>query len=776
VSTWVDQLLGLKKLSTGTADVALRLAHPVPGWAWVLAGLAAAGLAGWTYWRLLGGRGARTALATLRTLTLLLILLLIAGPQLVKETERVEPDWVVVMVDRSASMTVADAAGPGGQSRPREAELEDALSAARPTLDSLAKKRNVLFLGFDSSVFDLPNAAANLAPPEGRRTLLGQSLEAALRRVAGRPVAGVVVFSDGRSGDAPSRALLRQIESRQVPVFGVPLGSPTPLADLAVARVEAPSAGFVGDAVPVSVRVERLGQGDWPGGKLELVDDVTGQVLEARPLSAVAEDSQSISLIVRPDRPQEARWTVRLALDKDDLSAGNNRAPVRVEIVDRAIRVLYLDGYPRWEYRYLKNLLVRESSIRSTAMLLASERRSIQEGSEPLGTLPRTREQWSGIDVVMVGDLRPGLLSDDQQAQLKWLIAERGAGLLWIGGEAATPGAWRNTVLSDLLPFSLSESGEQGLAAWPQDVVMRPGPAAERYGVLRLSEDEESAWPNELSEPSLGWPRLRWAQRIEPLWVKPAAEVLAVATPSDQPTAEQCPILLTMRFGAGRVVYVGTDETWRYRYGRGEVLQERLWLPLIRLLARESLSRSGKPAILAASPGRAQVDQPVQISVRLVDQSLVDQRPATLSVRVSRAGGSADVTLRPEAPPDEDALPNVFSATWTPQEPGTYTLQPTDALLSSLDLAARVEISLPDDELRVPQTDHPLLASLAQATGGRMLTPGTLSDLPGLLPNRELRLLGTPEIETLWDKPLVWILLMVLLGAEWAGRRLIKLS
>ena len=96
--------------------------------------------------------------------------------------------------------------------------------------------------------------------------------------------------------------------------------------------------------------------------------------------------------------------------------------------------------------------------------------------------------------------------------------------------------------------------------------------------------------------------------------------------------------------------------------------------------------------------------------------------------------------------------------------------------MAGLELSASVNVVLPEDELRRPQTDHAALAELAQATGGRVLMVDELADLPKILPNREVRLLGTPEVETLWDKPVALLLLLVLLSGEWIGRRLLRLA
>ncbi|MFA6045036.1 MAG: hypothetical protein WC718_08635 [Phycisphaerales bacterium] len=785
MSGFLDRVLGLRHLSSGGEGVSFGFAHPLPAWAWVLIALACALAAFWSYSRLLGQKRARWSLASLRTLLLVLVAVLLCGPQLTKQNERVERDWVVVMADRSASMTIQDVDSAKGRES-RDEQLQAALAKARPELDALAKTRNVLLLGFDSGIYDLPPDAA-LAPPAGQRTAIGQSFDFMLRRLAGKPLAGVVLLSDGRSTDEVSRTTLRELVSAQTPVFVSPLGSDKPLPDLALTKIDAPSAAFVGDVVPVTVTLDQLGDKSTPlGGKVELVDDATGLVLDSKP---IPESGGKISLSSQPDQVGNRTWTVRLVLDKPDLSDENNHASFAIELADRPIRVAYFDGYPRWEYRYLKNLLVREKSIRSAILLLAPDRRYIQEGSEPLGALPKTQAEWNAIDVVVMGDLRPGLFSEDQIHSLRELVATRGGGILWIGGPSATPAAWRGTALADLLPFTLGTDGNGDLPAWVGPVVLKPGSAADRYGVLKLGALPSDPWPAELDTPSLGWPLLRWAQKLDTRTIKPTAEVLGIAqavptgTPdAAAPTAASAPLILTMRYGAGRIVYVGTDETWRYRYGRGESLQERLWLPLIRLLARESLGRSGKPAVLAVDPERSIANQPVQVTLRLVDQALIDARPVSAKIKIVRKGDTGkpdtetELTLRPEVGGDDSQPPSALSATWTPTDPGNYTLAGADSLLAGLDITAKAEVSLPDDELRTPQTDHAGLAALAEATKGRVVSPDQLASVFKELPNRELRLLGAPDIETLWDKPLAWTLLISLLTLEWIGRRLIKLS
>lgn len=798
-----DWLLGARSLHFGEPGVRFAFAMELAPWEWASVAVACAIAAWWCYRKLEGPNWARATLGVVRTLTLLLLVFLACGPKLTRPNETVERDWVLFLVDRSSSLRIADAEVDGTRTG-RDAQLRSFLARSAPSLQRLASEKNVTWLGFDSGTYELraPQAGSSVSSPVvldapvGRRSDLGAAVEAGLARLAARPISGIVVFSDGRSSDQLPRPLLRRLAAERIPVMTVALGSSEPLSDIAVRSAQGPGVAFVNDNVPIEVELERTGALGKPARTaVELVDTLTGAVLLRRdadwPAAAPgeADQRQRLTLAGTGAAAGNSRWVVRLVTETPDLVPDNNEQAVSIDLVDRPLHVLYLDGYPRWEYRYIKNLLSREKSVQFAAMLLASGRRYLTEGSLAIDSLPNSPAEWERFDVLVMGDVRPEVFTPEQLAQIKQRVAVGGAGLIWIGGESATPTAWRGTPLADLLPIALGPSDT--IRPWDTDVTLAPTPLADRLGVMRLTQlpqEDGSFWPKFVSDPALGWTRLRWVQRIDPSQLKPAAEALAIARPTDaSPTALPTPAVITMRFGAGRSLYVATDEIWRWRYGRGEDLPEKFWLQMVRLLGRESVARSGRPAILEVAPARSEVAKPVRITLELQDQALLDAAPASVNVRITKIGetgaeaasptpaaGGAELTLRPAL--GEAGGRRNFVGVWIPQATGRYRVTATDALLTSANLSTEAEVWLADDELRRPETDHALLAQISRETGGTALRGEELAKLDRLLPKREIRVALAPDEQTLWDAPASLLLLLVLLTMEWVGRRLIRLA
>jgi hypothetical protein len=818
-------LLDVDLIPTGSEQLQFAWERPWPAWVWSVLLVVVALFALWSYTRLTGHRFWRGVMAGARAVLILLVLVLISGPMLQLPRETVEQDWVLVLADRSQSMTIADGAtstSPQVETSKgrmtREQQLRGAMDRQSEVLKFLATQRHVVWLGFHFGAFDLAgkgieasgdqgieNSAStppldasmprsldasaslpDLGTPDGRRTDIESALDQALQRAAARPVSGIVLLSDGRTDAPPSRALLRRLQAEAIPVFVVPLGSNEPLGDLAIRRVEAPRRAFVRDKVPVVVELDQLGSAiKAAGGTVSLIDETTGEVLDTAEIPSVA-DRQSptadrpstLTLTAEPQLAGEATWKVVIDTTEPDLIPENNLKPFNIELIDRPLRVLFIEGYPRWEYRFVKELVRREKSIESSVMLISADRDFAQEGNVPITRLPRSPEEFAAYDVMILGDVPSGFFSPEQLDMIRGHVADRGAGLLWIAGERSSPQSYAGTALADLLPMR----GSLELPSIGTPVTMQPTPLAERLGVMQLVGGSEGAsesaatmggsmagWPNELADPSFGWNRLFWAQRIEPGALKPAAEVIAqtVQLFGQMPL----PLVMSMRYGAGQSIYVATDETWRWRYGRGELYPEQFWLQMIRLLGRESLGSAGDQATLEASPRRVASGQPMRVELRVLDAQLLQTQRSSVAVVLETEDGVkiAEIELR-----KVDGTEDRYAATYLPDAPGSLRLRVDDPSFAALNLQAPVEVYSPDDELRRPETDHELLRNLATSTGGKVLTTDQLADLPQLLPNRSVTTMN-PLSEPIWDSPLALILALMLLTFEWIGRKVLRL-
>jgi len=765
-------LLDLESIPADAEALLIGWEHAWPAWLWTLLILGVVGVCVIGYGRLTGPRWARTTLATLRGLLLITLLALLSGPMLVVPRERIEQDWLLVLLDRSASLTIADAPSPSGRRIEREEQMRRMLRDHRSLFDRLAEDRRVVWLGFDAGAYELSAAPEQsempvlLGEPVGLRTRIGPALEQALQRAAARPLAGVLLVSDGRTTDSPTRGAIRRLQAEDVPVHVVALGAREPIGDIAVRRVSSPARAFVRDQVPVTVEIDRVGAAAATMvATVRLVDSKTGAELDRIALEGGAEGIEEVTLVGTPAAAGEANWAVIVDTDIPDLVPENNRRELVVGLVDRPLRVLYVEGYPRWEYRYLKNLLVREESIESSVLLLSADRDFAQEGNTPLSRMPRTAEEFAPFDLMVVGDVPAGFFAPGQLAAIRDAVAERGMGLLWIGGPFSTPSSWGGSALADLLPIRAPLE----LPAVGEPVTMAATALAARLGVLQLGDD--ARWPEELADPATGWSRLRWAQRIDPMQLKPTAEVLAET--AHGLSAQTLPLIVSMRFGAGQSVYIATDEIWRWRYGRGEMLPERFWLQTMRMLARDGLAGGERGLSLVAEPRRAMPGQPVRIVLRATDALVGESALASVRAVVQSTDrrGLGEIELRATGRGGE------WSGAWLPDllaDGGQERIVRIDdpALALADDLSVAVEIVQPDEERRRPETDHELLRRLAEETGGQMLPADDLSALEQL--RRRHVVTDDPIAERIWNTPLALILVLLLATLEWVGRRMLS--
>ncbi len=794
----LNRLFGLgadhESIGFGSPDAHFTFVHPLASWIIALLIGAIVLLVWWSYRAVPSSRLTRSSLATCRALALVILFLVAMGPMIEQSTAHTEKDWVLVLLDRSGSLTTPDAPLNTNttQTHPplgtRDAQLKAMLGSASEPWNRLANEKHILWMGFGDvaktlATGTIPDEQA-IGKPISQRTNLARALASALDQAAARPISSVVIVSDGRSFEPIEPEQINTLKSAQIPIFAIPLGSDGPVRDLGIVRVEHPQAVFGDDLVPIRVRLsassissEEITRGNL---RIELIDHARAEVLdsaaiEPKHLGLGEEPNEWITLNDTPAGAGDRQYDLVIRSDSGlmelDLDRSNNRSSIRLRVVDRPMRVLYIDGYPRWEYRYLKNLLLRERSIVSSSMLLAASRRYVQEGDELIGALPATIEDWEPFDVILLGDVRPELFSDRQLESLLEHITKHGAGMLWIAGPSANPIAWLDSPLGVLLPMRSDAGGSQGtIRPWDSPVTMRSTDEAIRLGLLGL-DDQRAGWFDRLSDPATGWSKLQWALRLDETTFKPSVSILARAQSAGEPQSQSSPIITMMRYGAGQTMFVGTDEIWRWRYGRGEDLTERFWLPLIRSLGRGTVDRRSAWAALRISPTNPIPGNPARITLELFDQAQIDSMPEEVRIEL-RAGSQIDehgtLTLR--------GTGDTRIGTWIPARPGIYTASPIGLDPELAPIRARVQVLDHSAEQRLLDTDHQLLAELAQQTGGELIPPGDFGTIPERTPNRARTILSPPQRTSLWDRPIVLIVLVLALTGEWIARRALRLA
>ncbi|MDG2199720.1 MAG: hypothetical protein P8K80_00870 [Phycisphaerales bacterium] len=578
------------------------------------------------------------------------------------------------------------------------------------------------------------------------------------------PTSAIILLSDGRSAQPVPRGFTTNLRSRGIPIYSILLGSDGSGVDVGIQSTRSPGFAFIGDKVPIVVELEHnFDPSQQQGGEIILRSRDTGEDMDRVPIEI---DQTEYTLVGEPQFQGDAHWIVEIVPSGEDLVSMNNTRDLQIELTDQPLRVLYVEGHPRWEYRYLKNLLIREQSIESSIMLLSADKDYAQEGNRPITRLPSTRREFLDFDVIIIGDLPASTLSSEQQEIIDDLVVEGELGIAWVGGSKWTPAKWDSTTLSNTLPFKASIQPKQ----FTQPVHMKPTDEALRLGVLQFGDQEEDPWEEVLSNKGVPWSAFHWMQRIEPESLKPTAQVLASVVESDSNPSSDHPILLAMRYGAGRSIYVATDEIWRWRHGRGERLYEQFWIQIIRSLARNGMNQLDTGVRLDISPPLVEVGEPQRIRVDIFDESILSTAGDIIQVEVTTPFGGVDQLelLR------EGSNNNTWSATWIPMTAGRLTMDP---LLPTHGEGTARESTIidPAGEMANPATHHELLRELAAETGGAVIQPGDLDTLPTLIPDRSITTIHTQQ-QTIWDN--IWLLLVpiALLGLEWSGRRVFRLA
>jgi len=458
----------------------------------------------------------------------------------------------------------------------------------------------------------------------------------------------------------------------------------------------------------------------------------------------------------------------------DETLRDDNAVEIVVHVTPEKIRVLYVDGYPRWEYRYLKNLLLRsDANLESQCFLLSATPDFVQESTRGLPALtavPTARKQLlDDYDVVILGDVNPYAISPDPARSEEFLsslheFVERGGGLILQAGEYDNPRAFVGTPVEELLPVVVDPTGALALGGDTQrEFHATLEDPASPHEVVRLTQEPETN--RELWEEERGLRGFYWYFPV--LRAKPGAQVL-LRHPTAQSDYGRHPLLVTGYFPAGRTIFLAVDSTWMWRYRYGDRYHERFWRNAIRWVALGRLKSGDRRVQIDALRASYNLDERVTIEARVLDE---DYRPSERPSQTARLAGPGDPPagseLKLNLVPDR---PGLYRVSLDVERPGSYSAW--IEVGGQRTASAEFEVVLPSRENADPSPDPAILHSIASLSGGKALDLARIGDLDGEFPGHEERREPiSSELEDAWDHWGTLLLALALLSAEWILRK-----
>ncbi len=729
-------------------------------------------------------------LAALRLSLVGIVLLMLYGWTV--QQHRTDLPDVVVMLDDSASMGLVDQyddaalaaeierrlAGQGVAEATRLNLARSLLLAEdQDLLNQLAVRYNLRLFTAGSSARLVDSSAETRAETirdvtaDEPASRLGEAVIEVLESQRGRPTAAVIVLTDGVTTSGKSLSAAAQVARRKtIPLFLVGLGSDRPVRDLRVSDLLVDEAVFVGDLVHFDFKLTAEGY----TGKAMVRLSIAGQsepLAEQEVTLDPESPTQSTRLVHRPEEQGEFEYVVEVVPREGELNVENNRLTRKVRVREELIRVLLVQAYPNYEFRFLKQMLARELNRDQPAEGKTQGFRTVLQEADPeyVDTdktaerlFPVSREELFSYDVLIFGDVNPTLLSPSILENVAEFVTVRGGGVIFIAGPRYTPLTYRGTPLEALLPVDL-------------DTVRLPDPDAPLTAGFR-----PRLTPLGLASPMMQLAdspaenRRLWEQRLEPLrWfartpdVRPGVRVLAEHPTEVGDDGRPLPIISLQFNGAGKVLFHATDETYRWRYRVGDTYFARYWIQSIRYLCRAKLLAAGRAAELATDRDEYRRGEAVELRVRFLDDSLAPQADDGVLVVLQREGGERrNVTLRRTT---EGRGVFVGSAGNLPD--GKYRAWLAAPTVEGQPPFKEFVVSAPPGELSRTRMDAAELAAAAKASQGKFYRLAEADNLLRDLPRgRQVRIESLPP-RPLWNTPLLAGLFVVLIGAEWLLRK-----
>jgi uncharacterized membrane protein len=700
----------------------------------------------WMAWQRSGFRRVTGWLEGLRVLIAIGIALTLNQPEW---REIFKPDskpTLAVLVDVSRSMKTQDVFDPRNPTAEPTARAE----TAKPFLD--AKSWSGLAQKMDVSIE--PFSSDSRPPEEG--TDLGGALSHAAQEHPHLRAVALVSDGDWNTGDPPSQAAIK-LRMREVPVFTVPVGSESHLPDVELSSFDVPTFAVAGKPLRIPFTIESSLPQDAPA-TLQMKTS-TGEVITKDVILPAMSRLQDV-IVWKPENPGDIKLTLTVPKTGDERNLDNNMLEAPLSVRKEELHVLVIESFPRWEYRYLRNALERDPGVEANTLLFHPDLGKVGAGRGYLSAFPKD-EELAKYDVIFLGDIGtdPGQLTLEQCNSLMKVVRDQATGLVFMPGFHGYEASLMQTPLGDLYPVVWDDAQPRGYGtSTPGGFVLTE--AGERSLLTKLEDTDEASEEVWKDLPGFQWyaPALR---------AKAGTEVLAMHS-TESNNFGRIPLIVTRTYGAGKILFMGTDGAWRWRKGVEDRYHYRFWGQVVRWMAYQRNMSQGDKMRLFYSPDRPRAGTVLTLNANAMSATGEPlQDGAVIAQITSPSGKISTVRLLPA---NEEAW-GLFTGVFTPDEPGEYNVR-----LSSADAGTALNTTISVQGSAREKIGKPakpeVLREIAQLTRGKFMPnadPASIAALIAALPQPELQ----ERRVQLWAHPLWSGLLMLLLGIFWAGRKLV---
>ena len=646
-------------------------------------------------------------------------------------------------------------------------------------LDKRGPLRTYYFGGALRGAKDEEKDLVAVYKPFDAKTALADSIVKILESKDAELPAAIVAVTDGQ--DNASKYTLQEAAEKcaaaRVPLHLYGVGT-SEGATLQLKEVGAPDTLFVEDTVSVPLRWRAQG---FKKGQVDITLTLGGKIIEKKKLNLqTGEDLRDVLSFVVPKDPEKRESQDLVATIEyrmgDEVFKDTIRRSVRV--ADSKIKVLYIEQTPRWEYKFLQPALVRDRRIEADFILVNAAKEVANSGKPFLAEFPKTRDKFfeAKYNLIILGDVglnpvtKEPYLSKEQQEWIKEFVQNRG-GLIVMAGRQNMPAMYENTPIADVLPIEFKKEkfgidSEVRTQEYPPTLT-EAGQRTDWLALADTPEENLDVWQKKL----LGF---HWYYPVTKL--KPAATPLIVnpRAPKIGDSGQPMPVLASHHYGKGQVLWLGTDETWRWRWNYQDKYFVRLWGQMIYQVGLPSLlGDSTKRAQMALDRSQAVVGpEPSKIYVRLLDKDFNPRKDAKVEGELEYIDAKAGEDRK--TPVFLNALsgrPGDYLVLVPNNRPGRFELHVRNPELNSFSF--RVDLPA-KHELEETGLNEKGLRDAALISGGRFYREEDLHELADSVAIQKKDYSLRQEV-LLWN-PLAILVFLGLITLEWLVRKFSDLS